>query len=112
MTSLLAAVAFTAAQSAPAAPVDHSQHTAAQHAQHMQQQQHQRGDHECCKQVDGKMVCTMMKGHAPSITGMAVTATTRAIRATPTNRTGAVRAGAPLYFRNLKPARLQGARNQ
>ncbi len=64
MTSLLAAVALAAAQAAPAAPVDHKQHSATQHAQHQQQGHGQhRGQHECCKKVDGKMVCTMMKGH-------------------------------------------------
>ena len=67
MTFLFAAVAFAAAQTAPA-PVDHSQHTAAQHAQHQQGQQqgkhaqHQ-GEHKCCKEVNGKMECQMMKGH-------------------------------------------------
>lgn len=68
MTMLLAAVALAAAQSAPAASVDHSQHTPAQQAQHQQGQQqgqhaqHQ-GEHKCCKKVNGKMECQMMKGH-------------------------------------------------
>ena len=64
MSILFAAVALAAAQAAPAAPVDHSQHSPAQHAQHQQgqHQQHQ-GEHQCCKKVDGKMVCKMMQGH-------------------------------------------------
>lgn len=64
MNLILAAAAFAAAQAAPAAPVDHSQHSPAEHAQHQQGQhaKHQAG-HDCCKEVDGKTVCTMMQGH-------------------------------------------------
>ena len=64
MTFIFAVAAFAAAQAAPAAPVDHSQHNPAQHAQHQQGQhaQHQ-GEHKCCKEVNGKMECQMMKGH-------------------------------------------------
>jgi len=66
MTILLAAAALAAAQTAPA-PVDHSQHSPAQHAQHQQGQQQghaqHKGEHECCKEVNGKMECRMMKGH-------------------------------------------------
>ena len=67
MTMLFSAVAFAAAQAATAAPVDHSQHSAAQHAQHQQGQQQapgtrRAGEQDCCKQVDGKMECPMMKG--------------------------------------------------
>ena len=64
MNILFAAVALATAQAAPAAPVDHSQHTPAQHAQHQQVQhaQHE-GEHKCCKEVNGKMECQMMKGH-------------------------------------------------
>jgi hypothetical protein len=64
ITTLIAAALAAAAPAAPAAPVDHSQHTPAQHAQH-QHAQHQggEGEHKCCKEVNGKMECRMMKGH-------------------------------------------------
>lgn len=61
MNILLAAAALVATQAAQPARTDHSQHSASQHAQH-QQGQHQ-GDHKCCKEVNGKMECQMMKGH-------------------------------------------------
>ena len=64
MNMLFAAVAFAAAQAAQPAPADHSQHNAAQHAQHQQGQKGQHdGEHKCCKQVNGKMECQMMKDH-------------------------------------------------
>lgn len=68
MNILFTALAFAAAQAAPAS-TDHSQHNAAQHAQHQQGQQQQvqhaqhKGEHKCCKEVNGKMECQMMKGH-------------------------------------------------
>jgi hypothetical protein len=64
ITTLIAAALAAATPAAPAAPVDHSQHTPAQHAQH-QHAQHQKGEgeHKCCKEVNGKMECRMMKGH-------------------------------------------------
>lgn len=64
MNILLVAVAVAAAQGAPAAPVDHSQHSPAQHAQHQQGQSAKHdGEHKCCKEVNGKMECQMMKAH-------------------------------------------------
>lgn len=64
MNILIAAAALAAAQTTNSAPVDHSQHSPAQHAQHQhgQHAQHQ-GEHKCCKEVNGKMECQMMKGH-------------------------------------------------
>lgn len=66
MNILIAVAAMAAAQTSPAAPVDHSQHSPAQHAQHQQatgdHAQH-KGEHKCCKEVNGKMECQMMKGH-------------------------------------------------
>ena len=66
MTITFALAALAAAQAATAAPVDHSKHNAAQHAQHQKAKggdaAHQ-GEHKCCKEVDGKMVCEMMQGH-------------------------------------------------
>lgn len=66
MNILIAAVALAAAQTTNSAAVDHSQHSPAQHAQHQQAHaqhaQHQ-GEHKCCKEVNGKMECQMMKGH-------------------------------------------------
>lgn len=70
MNILIAALALAAA---PAAPVDHSQHSPAQHAQQQgQHAQHQQGKHEggsCCKEVNGKMECQMMKSHGGSKAG-------------------------------------------
>lgn len=64
MNMLFAAAAIAAAQAAPAAHVDHNQHSPAEHAPHQQGQQAQhQGEHQCCKEVDGKTVCQMMKGH-------------------------------------------------
>lgn len=60
MNILFAAVALASAQAAPTVPVDHSQHTTAQRAKHQQGQPVQ---HKCCKEVNGKMECQMMKGH-------------------------------------------------
>lgn len=65
MNILIATLALAAA---PAAPADHSQHSPAQHAQHQAggHAQHQQGKHEggsCCKEVNGKMECQMMKEH-------------------------------------------------
>ena len=59
ITTLVAAALAAATPAAPAAPVDHSQHTPAQHAQHQKGE----GEHKCCKEVNGKMECRMMKGH-------------------------------------------------
>lgn len=60
MDILVAAIASAAMQTAPAAPAAHAQHSPTQQAQSTQQQSH---DHKCCKEVNGKMECQMMKGH-------------------------------------------------
>lgn len=67
MNILLASILLAAAQ----APVDHSQHNPAQHAQHQQGQKGHEGEHKCCKEVNGKMECQMMKGHAAPDQGKA-----------------------------------------
>ena len=64
MTMFLTIAAFAAVQAAQPAPVDHSQHSPAQHAQHQQgKAAGHSGEHKCCKEVNGKMECQMMKGH-------------------------------------------------
>lgn len=64
MNILLVAAAFAASQAAPAAPVDHSQHNAAQHAQHQKSGEAKHDCEKCCKEVNGKTECQMMKGDA------------------------------------------------
>ena len=72
MNILFAAIALAAAQAAQPAPADHSQHNAAQPAKHQQGQKGQQdGEHKCCKQVNGKMECQMMKGHEAQHHGQA-----------------------------------------
>lgn len=62
MEMLMTALALAAG--AQAATVDHSQHNASQHAQHQQAEKGKHeGEHKCCKEVNGKMECQMMKGH-------------------------------------------------
>ena len=65
MSIIMTALALVAStQAATAVPVDHSQHNATQHAQHQQAEKGKHeGQHDCCKQVNGKMECQMMKGH-------------------------------------------------
>ena len=57
MNILLAAIASVALQQTPAAPAAHTQHSPPQQAQQQSQ------EHKCCKHVNGKMECAMMKGH-------------------------------------------------
>ena len=71
MTTIIGAIALAiaspvGAQTAPAeAQAGHTQHQQQGQGQHQHGQPgHQQGQHQgCCKQVNGRMECQMMKGH-------------------------------------------------